>query len=216
MPVTDQILDVSTPSLPLAVSTTWAPRSPDAASSAVPPAGTSTSNNRPASNARLGRSRRPTRQPAASRPAAGSSAAGRVQGRILKPSAWPSRVDAASSTAHGGVPGYTPMGFLVLGLHLELPGRSAPLGARQAPQPASKNAFFQLCAVCSATPARRAASATDTSPRSTDNTTCSLRSGLLFEGLTIRISSRQTQPRPEQEFLTRDTTTHFAVRPDLM
>ncbi|MXV89547.1 MAG: transposase family protein [Acidimicrobiia bacterium] len=38
----------------------------------------------------------------------------------------------------------------------------------------------------------------------TDNTTCSLRSGLLFDGLDIKISLHHTQPRPEQDFLTRD------------
>ena len=59
--------------------------------------------------------------------------------------------------------------------------------------------------VCSVTPARLAASAADTSPRSTDNTTCSFRSGVLFAGLDISISLHQTQPRPEQETLTRDT-----------
>ena len=57
------------------------------------------------------------------------------------------------------------------------------------------------------TPARRAASATDTPPRNTDNTTCSLRSGLIFEGLATRNSLHQTQPTPEQEFLTRDIAT---------
>ena len=53
-----------------------------------------------------------------------------------------------------------------------------------------------------------AASATDTSPTSTDNTTYSFRSGLLFAGLAIRISLHQTQPRPEQESLTRDIGGH--------
>ena len=46
--------------------------------------------------------------------------------------------------------------------------------------------------------------AADTSPRSTDNTTCSLRSGLPLDGLAI-ISLHRTQPRPEQEILTRDS-----------
>lgn len=54
-------------------------------------------------------------------------------------------------------------------------------------------------------PGRFAASAAVTSPRSTDNTTCCLRSGLLFAGLDIKVSLHQTQPRPEQETLTRDT-----------
>ena len=58
----------------------------------------------------------------------------------------------------------------------------------------------------------RAASATDNSPRSTDNTTCSFRSGLLWDGLDISISLHQTQPRPEQEFVTRDTDNIAALR----
>ena len=53
--------------------------------------------------------------------------------------------------------------------------------------------------------ARCAASFADASQRSTDNTTCSLRSGLRSDGLAIIISLHQTQPRPEQEILTRDT-----------
>lgn len=48
----------------------------------------------------------------------------------------------------------------------------------------------------------------------TDHTTCRLRSGLLFEGLAIRISSRQTQPRPEQKILTRDRVTADWARID--
>ena len=44
---------------------------------------------------------------------------------------------------------------------------------------------------------------TDTSPRSTDNTTCNFRSGL-WDGLDISISLHQTQPRPEQDSVTRD------------
>ena len=53
-----------------------------------------------------------------------------------------------------------------------------------------------------------AGSVTDTSSTSTDNTTYSLRSGLLFAGLALRISLHQTQRRPEQESRTPDIGGH--------
>ena len=61
----------------------------------------------------------------------------------------------------------------------------------------------------SAGQARLAASAADTSPRNTDNTTCNFRSGVLFAELDISISLHQTQPRPEQETLTRDSANTY-------
>ena len=74
-----------------------------------------------------------------------------------------------------------------------LAGRvTEPTRARRS-RPPSKNAFFQLCTVCSDTPARRPAAATDNSPRNTDNTTRNFSSGLFFEAFAMLVSLRQTQ-----------------------
>lgn len=84
--------------------------------------------------------------------------------------------------------------------------RGRPAEDRPA-RPASRNAFFQLWVVCSATPLRRPASAADSSARSTARSTRRFSSGVFVDGLAIAAPVSQTRTLgPEQQTMTRDSS----------